>query len=124
MAVHNDANQRRKTGTAPLIIKKIMSGSLDYMWTTESEGMATVGITNEAQRRLGDIVYVDLPHPGVPVRRDETMGTVESVKSVSDLISPVTGLVTAVNPLLADSPELLNTDPEGTAWLVKVKLSR
>jgi glycine cleavage system H protein len=93
----------------------------EYMWVKTEGGVATVGITDEAQRRLGDIVYVDLPKVGSAVERDKAMGTVESVKSVSDLVSPVSGLVLEVNPLLTDSPETLNQDPEGEAWLIRVR---
>ena len=95
----------------------------EYMWVKTEGGIATVGITDEAQRRLGDVVYVDLPRVGTSVEQDKAMGTVESVKSVSDLTSPVSGTVVEVNETLAESPESLNQDPEGVAWLVKVKLT-
>ena len=93
-----------------------------YTWTRVTSGVATVGITDEAQKALGDIVYIDLPKIGTPVEKDAAMGTVESVKSVSELISPVAGTIVDVNGDLTDSPEKLNQDPEGSAWLVKVKL--
>jgi glycine cleavage system H protein len=95
----------------------------EYMWVKTEGGVATVGITDEAQRRLGDIVYVDLPKVGSQVETDKAMGTVESVKSVNEVVSPVTGTVVEINEMLADSPEKLNQDAEGTAWLVKVKLA-
>lgn len=100
-----------------------MDGMSQYMWARTESGVATVGITGEAQRQLGDIVYVDLPKVGTLVETDKEMGTVESVKSVSELISPVSGTVLEVNGELADSPEKLNQDPEGSAWLMKVKLA-
>jgi glycine cleavage system H protein len=94
-----------------------------YMWVRVDGDIATVGLTDEAQRQLGDIVYVDLPKPGATIKKDKAMGTVESVKSVSDLVSPVSGTVVEVNGSLAESPEKLNQYPEGEAWLVRVKLS-
>jgi glycine cleavage system H protein len=93
-----------------------------YTWIRTEGGVATVGITDDAQKQLGDIVYVDLPKVGTTVEADTAMGTVESVKSVSELISPVSGTVVEINGELADAPEKLNQDPEGSAWLVKVKL--
>jgi glycine cleavage system H protein len=96
--------------------------SQQYTWIRVTSGVATVGITDEAQKQLGDIVYVDLPKVGTTVEKDVAMGTVESVKSVSELISPVSGTVVEVNGELADAPEKLNQDAEGSAWLVKVKL--
>ena len=83
----------------------------------------TIGITDHAQKELGDIVYVDLPKVGTVLEKGKTMGSVESVKAVSDIYAPVSGEVTAVNDLLAASPEKLNADPHGEAWLIKVKLS-
>jgi glycine cleavage system H protein len=85
--------------------------------------MATVGITDHAQRELGDIVYVDLPKVGAKLERGASLGSVESVKAVSDVYAPVSGEVTEVNATLADKPEALNRDPHGAAWLVKVRLS-
>ena len=83
----------------------------EHMWVKTQGGIATVGITDEARQQLGDIVYVDLPKVGATVEQDKEMGTVESVKSVSDLVSPVTGTVVEVNG-----------DAEGKDWLIKVKL--
>ena len=82
-----------------------------------------IGITDYAQEQLGDIVYVDLPKVGTRVEQGKTLGSVESVKAVSDIYAPVSGEVTEVNDLLATSPEKLNSDPHGEAWLVKIKLS-
>jgi glycine cleavage system H protein len=84
---------------------------------------ATVGITDHAQEELGDIVYVDLPKPGAHVEQGKTLGSVESVKAVSDVYSPVTGEIAEVNQALADAPETLNTDPHGAGWLVKIRIS-
>ena len=85
--------------------------------------MATIGITQHAQGELGDIVYVDLPRAGSVVAQGKTLGSVESVKAVSDVYSPVSGEVVEVNGMLTTSPEKLNEDPHGVAWLVKVRLS-
>ena len=84
--------------------------------------MAIVGITDFAQDQLSDIVYVELPEVGAKVRQGEPFGTVEAVKAVSDLYSPVTGEVIEVNQKLADQPELVNQDPYGEGWMIKVKL--
>ncbi|MCP5112199.1 MAG: glycine cleavage system protein GcvH [bacterium] len=96
----------------------------DHEWLTVEGDTATIGITHHAQSELGDIVYVDLPRPGDAVAADKTMGSVESVKAVSDIYSPLTGEVVEVNEGLADAPEKVNEDPHGEAWMVKVKLSK
>jgi len=95
----------------------------EHEWVHAEGDTGTVGITDHAQHELGDIVFVDLPKVGSQLTKGETLGSVESVKAVSDIYSPVSGEVTAVNELLATSPEKLNEDPHGAAWLVKVKLS-
>lgn len=95
----------------------------DHEWVTVENGIATIGITDYAQKELGDIVYVDLPQPGDAVVAGKSMGSVESVKAVSDIFSPVTGEVVEVNTALAEAPEKVNQDPHGEAWMVKVKLS-
>ena len=95
----------------------------EHEWVHVEGDIAAVGITFHAQKELGDIVYVDLPKPGSLVEQGKTIGSVESVKAVSDIYSPVSGEVTAVNELLAASPEKLNEDPHGEAWLIKIKLS-
>jgi len=95
----------------------------EHEWVALADGIATVGITFHAQSELGDIVYVDLPKTGVTVEKGKTFGSVESVKAVSDIYAPVSGEVTEANDLLAASPEKLNEDPHGAAWLIKVKVS-
>ena len=95
----------------------------EHEWVLVEGGIGTIGITDHAQQELGDIVYVDLPKPGTRVEQGRSMGSVESVKAVSDIYSPVSGDVAEINPLLADAPEKLNEDPHGAAWLVKIKLS-
>lgn len=95
----------------------------EHEWVSVDGEIGTVGITDHAQSELGDIVYVDMPRPGTSVSKGKTIGSVESVKAVSDIYSPVSGEVTEVNDLLSSSPEKLNEDPHGRAWLVKIRLS-
>ena len=95
----------------------------DHEWILVEGDSATVGITNHAQEELGDIVYVDLPKVGAQIEQHGSLGSVESVKAVSEIYSPASGEVTEVNPALADSPEKLNEDPYGAGWLAKLKLS-
>jgi glycine cleavage system H protein len=95
----------------------------EHEWVLVEEDTATIGITDHAQQELGDIVYVDLPKAGARLEQGASLGSVESVKAVSDIYAPVSGEVTEVNATLADKPETLNRDPHGAAWLVKVKLS-
>ena len=96
----------------------------EHEWVHAQGDTATVGITHHAQSELGDIVYVDLPKVGSKVEAGKSLGSVESVKAVSDIYSPVSGEVTGINETLATAPETLNTDPHGAAWLVKVKMSK
>lgn len=93
-----------------------------HEWVRVSGDSGTVGITDYAQQQLGDIVYVDLPRPGTKVELGKVMGSVESVKAVSDVYAPVSGEVTEINDVLA-SPEKLNESPHGDGWLVKILLS-
>ena len=95
----------------------------EHEWIRVDEKIGTIGITDHAQKELGDIVYVELPKPGEHVAANESFGTVESVKAVSELYSPVSGEVAAVNNKLQNNPEMLNSDPHGEAWLVEVRLS-
>lgn len=105
-----------------------MSYPETYKYTKEHEWVhadgteATIGITDHAQHELGDIVFVDLPKVGAKVTKGQTFGSVESVKAVSDVFSPVSGEVSVINDLLAQTPEKLNEDPHGDAWLIKVTL--
>jgi glycine cleavage system H protein len=106
-----------------------MSYPETYRYTKEHEWVnvvgdgATVGITDHAQHELGDIVFVELPKAGTKVTKGNTFGSVESVKAVSDIYAPVSGEVVESNDLLSKSPEKLNEDPHGAAWLIKVKLA-
>ena len=95
----------------------------DHEWLRVDESTGTIGITDHAQKELGDIVYVELPKDGERMTAKETLGSVESVKAVSDVYSPVSGQVVAVNSKLQDKPELINTDPYGEGWLVRVSLT-
>ena len=95
----------------------------EHEWVRAEGETAVVGITDHAQEQLGDIVYVDLPKPGTRVEQGKPLGSVESVKAVSDIYAPVSGEVVAVNDALTTAPEKLNADPHGEAWLVKIKLS-
>src|SRR5436305_14076248 len=95
----------------------------EHEWVRAHGDTASVGITDHAQSELGDIVYVDLPKVGAKLEAGKSLGSVESVKAVSDIYSPISGEVTEINELLATAPEQLNSDPNGEAWLVKVILS-
>ena len=95
----------------------------EHEWILVEGDAGTIGITDHAQQELGDIVYVDLPKTGATIEKGKSLGSVESVKAVSDIYSPVSAEVTEVNTALADTPEKLNQDPHGAAWLVKVKLT-
>jgi glycine cleavage system H protein len=95
----------------------------EHEWVAAVGDAGTIGITDHAQQELGDIVYVDLPKVGAHIEQGKSLGSVESVKAVSDVYSPVSGEVTEINQTLAEKPETLNSDPHGAAWLVKIKLS-
>jgi glycine cleavage system H protein len=95
----------------------------EHEWVSLTGDTATIGITFHAQEELGDIVYVDLPKPGAQLETGKSLGSVESVKAVSDIYAPVAGEVLEVNELLAGSPEKLNEDPHGNAWLVKIRIA-
>jgi glycine cleavage system H protein len=95
----------------------------DHEWVSLDGEIGTIGISKYAEQSLGDIVYVDVPKVGASVEAGKTLGSVESVKAVSDIYSPVTGEVTAVNEALATAPEKINEDPYELGWLAKIKLS-
>jgi glycine cleavage system H protein len=95
----------------------------DHEWIKVEGNEAYIGITEFAQRELGDIVYIDIPSLGKEVAKDEVFGTVEAVKTVSDLFMPVTGTITEINPALDKQPELVNSDPYGEGWMVKISLN-
>lgn len=93
-----------------------------HEWILVDEDTATVGITDYAQQELGDVVYVELPETGSSYGADEAFGSVESVKAVSEIYLPVAGQVTAVNTGLEEAPEIVNQDPYGKGWMVRVRL--
>ena len=95
----------------------------EHEWINAEGGVGSIGITHHAQDKLGDIVFVDLPAVGRKLGAMEAFGSVESVKAVSDIYSPAAGEVTEVNSALADHPEILNQDPHGAGWLIKIKLA-
>jgi glycine cleavage system H protein len=101
----------------------------DYRYTKQHEWIkvqgpiGTIGITDYAQQELGDVVFVDMPKIGKKISAGGSFGSVESVKAVSEIYSPVSGEVTETNPALVDTPEKINTDPHNSAWLIKVKLA-
>ncbi|RYG22068.1 MAG: glycine cleavage system protein GcvH [Chitinophagaceae bacterium] len=95
----------------------------DHEWVKVEGNEATIGITDFAQRELGDIVYIDINSVGSEVAKEEVFGTVEAVKTVSDLFMPLTATVTEINPALNDNPELVNSDPYGEGWMVRVNLA-
>ncbi len=97
--------------------------SKEHEWVATEETVATFGITDYAQDQLGEIVYVELPAVGDKISKDDAFGVVESVKAVSDIYAPVSGTVVEVNQELPESPEMINEDPYGDGWLVKVKVS-
>lgn len=95
----------------------------DHEWIRLEGNVATIGITDFAQHELGDIVYVDINTVGKSLAAEEVFGTVEAVKTVSDLFLPVAGTINEVNPLLEKQPELVNTDPYGDGWMIKMTVS-
>ncbi len=96
----------------------------DHEWITIEGNLATVGITEFAQRELGDIVYVEVETVGKTLEIGAVFGTVEAVKTVSDLFLPITGTITELNVLLSKQPELVNTDPYGAGWMIKMTITQ
>ena len=96
----------------------------DHEWIRIEGNIATIGITDFAQRELGDIVFVDISSVGKELRSGDIFGTVEAVKTVSDLFLPMSGTITEINPGLEANPEAVNTDPYGAGWMVKMTISQ
>ena len=94
----------------------------DHEWVSIVGDIATVGVTDFAQHELGDIVYVEVDTKGKALVKETVFGTIEAVKTVSDLFIPVSGTITEVNPLLESEPEKVNSDPYGDGWIVKIKV--
>jgi len=95
----------------------------DHEWISLEGNVATIGITDFAQHELGDIVYIDISAKGKALAAEEIFGSVEAVKTVSDLFLPVAGTITEVNPVLDGQPELVNNDPYGQGWMVKMTVT-
>jgi len=95
----------------------------EHEWLKAEEGLATIGITDYAQSELGDIVFVELPQVGDAVSQGEPFGTIEAVKTVADLFSPVSGEVSELNPKIEEDPAVMNKDPYGEGWMMKIKMS-
>ena len=95
----------------------------DHEWIKVEGSEALIGITDYAQSELGEIVFVELPATGDSIVAEASFGTVEAVKAVSDLFMPVSGEVIAINPLLEDKPELINEDPYGEGWMIRIQLN-
>jgi glycine cleavage system H protein len=93
-----------------------------HEWVREEGGQVTIGVTDYAQRQLKDIVYVDLPEVGSEFKKGDSIGVVESVKTVADIYSPISGKVTEANFTLKDHPEFINEDPYGKGWLIKMEI--
>jgi glycine cleavage system H protein len=110
-------------GAEKMEFPKELRYSQEHEWVAIEENIATIGITDYAQEQLGDVVYVELPEVGTQVTKDEAFGVVESVKAVSDVYAPVSGTVTEINVPLPDSPETINEDPYGDAWMIRVDMS-
>ncbi len=104
-------------------VPKELRYSSEHEWVAVEEGIARVGITDYAQDQLGDVVYVELPEVGTAVQKEEPFGVIESVKAVSDIFSPVSGTVVEVNVDLPSSPEMVNDDPYGDAWMIGIQIS-
>jgi glycine cleavage system H protein len=94
----------------------------EYIRESEDEGVVSIGITDFAQGELGDVVYVELPQPGDRYARMDSFGTIEAVKAVSELYSPIAGEIVEINEALEDDPALVNTDPYGEGWMVRLRV--
>ncbi len=95
----------------------------DHEWVKIENNIATIGITDFAQSELGDIVFVEIETEGEDIDKNEIFGTIEAVKTVSDMYMPVTGNIKEVNPNLEDTPEIVNKDPYGEGWMIKIEMS-
>jgi glycine cleavage system H protein len=116
------AAMRKKPGGV-MEIPQGLKYSKEHEWVATEDAVATIGITDHAQDQLGEIVYIELPAVGDKISKDDPFGVVESVKAVSDIYAPVSGTVVEVNEELPESPEVVNEDPYGDGWLIKVKMN-
>ncbi len=95
----------------------------DHEWVQTDGEIGTIGVTEYAAHELGDVVFLELPEPGATVSAGEAVGTIETVKSVEDLFSPVSGEVVEINETVLDAPETVNQDPQGDGWLVRIRIA-
>jgi glycine cleavage system H protein len=105
------------------LIPEDLKYTQDHEWARQREAVVVVGLTDHAQRQLGDVVFVELPSVGDRFEAGEPFGSVESVKAVSEVYAPVTGQVTKVNEGLSDSPETINDEPYGNGWLIEIQMA-
>lgn len=105
------------------MVPKDLKYSEEHEWVQVEGDLATVGITDYAQKELGDIVFVELPQVGDQVTQTEAFGTVEAVKAVSEVYAPVSGEVVEINAMLEDTPQIINSDPYGEGWMIKIKMA-
>ena len=103
-------------------IPKELKYTKEHEWVSVENNIATIGITDHAQGQLGDIVFVELPELEIKINQDYTFGVVEAVKTVADLFAPVSGNIVETNTLLEESPDLINSDPYGSGWVIKVAI--
>ena len=103
-------------------IPKELKYTKEHEWVTIDNNIATIGITDHAQGQLGDIVFVELPELESKIDQDDTFGVVEAVKTVADLFAPVSGSIVEINNVLEESPDLINSDPYGSGWIIKVSV--
>lgn len=104
-------------------IPKNFKYNSEHLWVKVNGDKALIGVTDFAQDQLGDIIYVDIPEPGYELEQNESFGTIESAKSVSELYAPISGQVIRINESLKDEPELINEEPYDAGWILEVKLS-
>ena len=103
-------------------VPKELKYTKEHEWVSVENNIATIGITDHAQGQLGDIVFVELPELESNINQDDTFGVVEAVKTVADLFAPVSGKIVETNILLEESPDLINSDPYGSGWVIKVAI--
>ena len=103
-----------------MIIPEDLQYTEDHEWVKIENEIATIGITDYAQGELGDIIFIELPQPGDAVEEKDSIGTIEAVKTVADIYSPMQGEIYEVNPILEDQPECVNTDPYAKGWIIKL----
>ena len=103
-----------------MIIPEDLQYTEDHEWVKIENEIATIGITDYAQGELGDIIFIELPQPGDAVEKKDSIGTIEAVKTVADIYSPMQGEIYEVNPILEDEPECVNTDPYAKGWIIKL----